>query len=379
MDMAKASDSPTGATTGTAGSSAGGAAGGAENAAAPAADHATSEGAETAAQACAGLGDALQRHWHRFGRETPLEGLRLMVSDRPTGVMRALYRTSLCAVVQGAKVSLLGDRAYRYAAGHYLVASMDLPVSAQVVEASPDRPYIAFSLSIDPATVADLLLQAADEASDDPTSGTNSDGTGGDGLVANGLGTDDPAADEPVEPMAVGTLGVDLIDPLTRLIALLDTPRDRPVLAPLIRREIAWRVLTGPQGRVLRQIGLTDGRMARIARTLAWIRDHYAEPVRIPELAAMAHMSVASFHRHFKAATTMSPIRFQKQVRLQEARRLLLTEEREIAAVGFAIGYESASQFSRDYSRLFGRPPGRDGAALRAEARRTGAVDLIDA
>lgn len=373
MDMAKASDSPTGAATGTAGSSAGGAAGGPENAAAPAAAPATSQGAETAARACAGLGDALQRHWHRFGRETPLEGLRLMVSDRPTGVMRALYRTSLCAVVQGAKVSLLGDRAYRYAAGHYLVASMDLPVSAQVVEASPDRPYIAFSLSIDPATVADLLLQAADEASGD-LGGSMDDGTG-----ANGLGADDPAADEPVEPMAVGTLGADLIDPLTRLIALLDTPRDRPVLAPLIRREIAWRVLTGPQGRVLRQIGLTDGRMARIARTLAWIRDHYAEPVRIPELAAMAHMSVASFHRHFKAATTMSPIRFQKQVRLQEARRLLLTEEREIAAVGFAIGYESASQFSRDYSRLFGRPPGRDGAALRAEARRTGAVDLIDA
>lgn len=284
------------------------------------------------------LAEAVMRHCGGFGRVTLADGLVAMTTDRPTGIIRSVYRTSLCAVLQGAKVSLLGASSYRYAAGQYLIASMDLPVTAQVVEASAEKPYAAFSLAIDPATIADLLIELA------------------------------AFPDEREAPaMVVGDLDEDLLDPLMRLFALLDQPRDWPVLAPLVRREITWRLLSGPHGQVLRQIGMVDSRMARLARTIRWMREHYAETLRIADLAAMAHMSVASFHRHFKAVTTLSPIQFQKQVRLQEARRMLLAEGREIAAVGFAIGYESPSQFSRDYRRLFGSPPGRDGAAIREE------------
>ena len=280
----------------------------------------------------------LLQQWERFGREPPLEGLALRVTDRPSDLIHSVYRASFCGVLQGAKVSLMGDRTFRYNTGKCLIASIDLPVTAQIVEASPERPYIAFSLSIDPAMITDMLLD----------------------------GPEPSATEAPLTTVAVGEMGPDLLDPLTRLLALLDTPRDLPVLAPLIRREMVWRLLNGPHGAMLRQIGLSDSRMARIARVVSWIRDHYAEPLRVPDLAALAGMSPASFHRHFRAATAMTPIQYQKQIRLQAARRMLLAEGMEIAAIGYAIGYESPSQFSRDYRRLFGDPPGRDAAAIRA-------------
>lgn len=281
--------------------------------------------------------EALLRQWQRFGREPPLDGLTLMVAQEPSGFIHSIYRASFCGVLQGAKVSLLGERTFRYDTGKCLIASMDLPVTAQIVEASPARPYMAFSLAIDPATIADLLLD-----------------------------TPDGAAPASLATIAIGRMTPDLLDPLARLFALLDSPRDLAVLAPLIRREMVWRLLNGPHGAMLRQIGLADSRMARIARAVAWIREHYAEPLKVGDLAALAGMSPASFHRHFRAATALSPIRFQKQIRLQEARRMLLSEGMEVAAIGFSIGYESPSQFSRDYRRLFGTPPGRDGALIRA-------------
>jgi AraC-like DNA-binding protein len=289
-------------------------------------------------EACIRVQGLLQQQWERFGREPPLDGLSLMVSDRPSGLIHSVYRASFCGVLQGAKVSLLGDRAFRYDKGKCLIASMDLPITAQIVEASAERPYIAFSLSIDPAMIADLLMDDAESA----------------------------AAVPPMTTIAVGDMGDELVDALARLLALLAAPRDLAVLAPLIRREMAWRMLNGPHGAMLRQIGLADSRMARIARTVAWIRDHYAETLRVADLAALAGMSLASFHRHFRAATAMTPIQFQKLIRLQAARRMLLADGVEVAAIGFSIGYESASQFSRDYRRLFGEPPGRDGAVLRA-------------
>ncbi|MCS0502187.1 AraC family transcriptional regulator [Ancylobacter mangrovi] len=281
--------------------------------------------------------ELLLKQWRCFGRETPLDGLTFTVAEAPSGLIHSVYRTSFCGVLQGAKLSLLGDRAFRYDTGKCLVASMDLPITAQIVEASAERPYMAFSLAIDPAMIAELLL-------DEPE--------------LPGAAT--------LTTIAVGQMEAELVDPLARLFALLDRPRDLAVLAPLIRREIVWRLLNGPHGAMLRQVGLADSRMARIARAVAWIRDHYAEPLTVPDLAARAGMSVASFHRHFRAATTMSPIRFQKQIRLQEARRMLLSEGMEVAAIGFSIGYESPSQFSRDYRRQFGEPPGRDGAMIRA-------------
>lgn len=281
--------------------------------------------------------ELLLRQWRRFGRTPPLDGLTLMMTEQPSGLMHSVYRTSFCGVLQGAKVSLLGDRSFRYDTGKCLIASMDLPVTAQIVEASAAAPYLAFSLAIDPAMIAELLLEE---------------------------GPAPAAAAAPT--IAVGRLEPDLLDPLCRLLALLDRPRDLPVLAPLTRREIVWRLLGGPQGPMLRQLGLADSRMARIARAVTFIREHFAEPLSVSALAAHAGMSRASFHRHFQAATTLSPIQFQKQIRLQEARRMLLAEGGEVAAIGFSIGYESPSQFNRDYRRLFGLPPGRDGAAIRA-------------
>lgn len=272
------------------------------------------------------------------GRETPVPGLYIAASREPHGPIHGVYRPSLCVVLQGAKVSHMGGRSYRYGAGKCLITSMEVPVRAEIVGARPDAPYVAVVMDIDPGTVAELILEQAQI----------------------------PAPDMPV-PAALNVcpLQEDLVDPVERLMALADRPRDIPVLAPMIRREILWLLLNGPHGATLRQIGLADSRTARIGRTIAWVRDHFSDPISVPDLAAQAGMSAATFHRHFKAATDMTPVQFQKSLRLQEARRLLLSEGSDVAQVGFAIGYESPSQFSREYRRMFGAPPGRDGAQIR--------------
>lgn len=282
------------------------------------------------------LADLLDRQARHFGRETPIEGLRLTRTVAPSEI-RSVYRPSFCAVVQGGKISMLGERAFRYGAGQGLLASVDVPVTARIVEASPERPYLAFSIEIDPAMVAGMLPALAGE----------------------------PAAEPAFTALHTDRLDEALMDPLGRLLGLLDNPRDIPVVAPLVKREIVWRLLNGSLGPMLRHMGLRDSQAARIGRATAWIRDHFREPLRVPDLAEMAGMSLASFHRHFKAVTTLSPVQFQKLVRLQEARRMLL-ENHEVSAVGYAIGYESASHFNRDYRRQFGAPPGRDMAAIRA-------------
>lgn len=282
------------------------------------------------------LADLLDRHARRYGRETPVDGLNLTRAETPMEI-RSVYRPSFCAVLQGGKVSMLGERAFRYGAGQGLLASVDVPVTARIVEASPERPYLAFGVEIDPAMVAEMLPALAEDAVAEP--------------AFTALHTD--------------RLDAAIMDPLGRLLSLLDQPRDIPVMAPLIKREITWRLLNGSLGPMLRHMGLRDSQAARIGRATAWIRDHFREPLRVPDLAEMAGMSLASFHRHFKAVTTLSPVQFQKLVRLQEARRMLL-ENHEVSAVGYAIGYESASHFNRDYRRQFGAPPGRDVAAIRA-------------
>jgi AraC-like DNA-binding protein len=279
----------------------------------------------------------VDRNYLRFGRETPLDGLLLNRAETPSGLIRSVYRPSFCVVVQGAKVSVLGDQSFCYRAGQGLLASIDVPVTARISEASPNRPYLAFSLAIDPAMVAELLAEQSE-------------------ALANGA---------PLSALTTTELDSDLCDPLMRLFALLDAPRDLAVLAPLIRREIVWRLLRGGLGATLRQIGLAESHAARIGRATAFIRNRFAEPLRVADLAALAHMSVPSFHRRFKAVTTLTPLQFQKQIRLQEARRLLLVEG-DVASVGYATGYQSPSQFTRDYRRLFGVSPGRDGAAMRA-------------
>lgn len=282
------------------------------------------------------LKDLIARQWRAHGRETPIDGLLLTSVTAPTGPIHAVYRPSLCVVVQGAKTSMLGDRAYRYDEGKCLIASMEVPIRAEITRATPDRPYLAFSLALDPGTISDLLLELG--------------------------GADETPARA---ALAVHAFELELVDPLCRLLALCDRPRDTAILAPMIRREITWLLLNGSMGPALRQIGLAGSHMARIGRAIACIREGFADQLNVRQLADVAGMSPATFHRHFKAVTAMTPVQYQKQLRLQEARRLLLSDGTDVARVGYAIGYESPSQFSREYRRLFGSPPGRDGQEIR--------------
>jgi AraC-like DNA-binding protein len=240
-------------------------------------------------------------------------------------------------MVQGAKQVALGEQVYRYAAGQYLIYLIDLPLSSNVIQASEEEPLLGLGLVLRPEAIASLLLESR--------------------VIPQ------KKAEQPT--IAVSNLADDLLDPIVRLIKLLDKPGDIPVLAASIEREILWRLINGEQGAMVRQLGLADSRTVQIARAIKWIRSHYTEALRIENLAAIAGMSVTSFYRHFLATTSLSPIQFQKQVRLQMARSLLASSLRGVADIGLAVGYDSPSQFSREYRRLFGRPPREDGVILR--------------
>ncbi len=269
--------------------------------------------------------------------------LTLSRSEVTTDPVGAIYYPLFCVVVRGRKRVFLGNETIYYDPGTYLVASVDLPVSGQVVEA----PYLGITLALDPGALAALLLEMP------PFRGGRS----------------------PSKAMAVSTLEDELLDPLVRLLRLLDRPHDIPVLAPLIERELLYRLLLGPRGEMLRQLALPASPLSQIRRAINAIRHRYDQPLRIEELARLAGMSTPSFHRHFRAVTAMSPLQFQKRLRLQEARRRLLSEGTDAARVAFDVGYESASQFSREYRRLFGAPPSRDTRRVRgALAPRRGSL-----
>jgi AraC-like DNA-binding protein len=254
----------------------------------------------------------------------------------------SLTEPLLVVMARGGKRLLLGDQVFEYGAGQLLVVTATLPVTGHFIDASPQAPSLALGLVLDPAAIAPLLLEAPTGRWSGTTAGA-------------------PA-------IATGEAGPELLDALARLLRLLDHPTDAPVLTPLIEREILWRLLTGPHGAIVRQIGLADSGTSHVSRAIRWIRDNYAEPMRIEDLARMAGMSAAAFHRHFRAVTTMSPLQFQKRIRLQEARALLLARPEDVAGVGHLVGYDSPSQFSREYRRLFGAPPGQDATRLRAAA-----------
>lgn len=283
------------------------------------------------------LAGLIGRHAGRDGvHATAIGGLTLSRLSAPTAPDGVLYQPSFCVIAQGRKRVILGEEAYLYDPAHFLLASVDLPVVCDILEATPEVPFLGLRLDLDLACVGEMLTAAA--PADAPT--------------ARGLDV------SPLDPT--------LLDAVARLVALLDAPRDVPVVAPLILREIAYRLLTGPQGGRLRQMATEGGRTRRVARAIDRLRADFARPLRVDDLAREAHMSASTFHEHFKAVTAMSPLQYQKRLRLQEARRLMLAESLDAASAAYRVGYESASQFSREYRRAFGDPPRRDLARLRA-------------
>jgi AraC-like DNA-binding protein len=286
---------------------------------------------------------ALIRRHARPDGTTAIDGVLASTADTAGRPSPSTSGTVLALIAQGAKRIALGERVHDYHAGQYLVASIDLPITGHYTEASPAAPALGFGLTLRPSAIAALLLDATA------------------GARAGSRGVPPPG-------IAVSDASPALIDAAVRMLHLLDNPRDRPVLAPMIEREILWRLITGEQGATVRQIGLADSSLTSISRAVHWIRDHHAETFRVDDLARLSGMSVSAFHRAFQSVTAMSPIQFQKRIRLNQARLLLVARPDDVAGAGHAVGYDSPSQFSREYRRLFGTPPGQDAVRLREPA-----------
>nr|WP_246406521.1 AraC family transcriptional regulator [Modestobacter versicolor] len=281
----------------------------------------------------------LVTRYARDGATAALDGVLVSAVTEPGPPTVSSTCTVMALIAQGAKTLVLGDRVHEYRAGQYLVASLDLPVTGQFTAASPAAPALGVGLALRPEVIAELLLHPA----------------------AGRL----PRTAAAPPAVAVSDASRELLDAVVRMLRLLDRPRDLPVLAPMIEREVLWLLMSGEQGATVRQLGLADSSLSRVGTAVRWIRDHHAEPIRVEDLASMTHLSPSAFHRSFQAVTAMSPIQFQKQIRLQEARMLLMARPGDVAGAGHAVGYESASQFSREYRRQFGTSPGRDAARLR--------------
>jgi AraC-like DNA-binding protein len=260
-------------------------------------------------------------------------GLLFYRFSAPAGPAYAISTPRFCVVAQGSKEVVLGTERYRYDSARYLLVSAGLPLVGHVIEASKERPYLALGLTLDPAVVTAVLIESGR-----PPSVSNGD----------------------VRAVAVSRLDASLLDAVVRLVRLLDAPSDYAVLAPLVVREIVYRLLVGDQGDRLRQIAVVDGRVHRIAKAIEILGKDRDKPLRVADIARQLGVSVSGLHAQFKAVTGMSPLQFQKQLRLQEARRLLLAGETDVARAGYRVGYEDPSHFSREYKRLFGKPPTRD-------------------
>ncbi len=273
--------------------------------------------------------------------ETAIPGLILARRAEPSEPISILYEPRVCVIAQGAKRVRLGDDAYVYDAHHFLLTSVDLPTFVQVIKASPEKPYLGLVLNIDQREISQLMVDS---------------------------NLPPPRPQRSSRGMATGEVTVPLITAFQRLIDLLDGPKDIPILAPVIEREIFYRLLVGDQGARLRQIASAGSQSQQIARAINWLKKNFTQPLRIDDLAAQVNMSTSTFHHHFRAVTAMSPLQYQKWLRLNEARRLLLAEDKDATTAAFQVGYESPSQFSREYSRLFGSPPLRDIIHLRQMA-----------
>jgi AraC-like DNA-binding protein len=251
----------------------------------------------------------------------------------------------MAVIAQGSKRLGIGDRVYDYGPGQYFVASVDLPITGHYTRASADEPALGFGLVLEPSAIASVVLDTAAGSGEPPLQPR-------------------PASAPPA--LGVAAASPELLDAVVRMVRLLESPADRAILAPMIEREILWRLITGPLSQTVHQAGLADSSLTYVSRAVRWITENYDTPFRVEELARSCGMSVSAFHRAFRAVTALSPIQFQKQIRLQKSRLLLIGGTDDVATVGFRVGYENVSQFSREYRRQFGLPPGRDAARLRA-------------
>lgn len=269
----------------------------------------------------------------RNSLDTPIAGLSFHRWETPTEPTSYMLPPSICLIGQGRKRLFLGEETYAYDAHRFLITSVDLPVVAQIIEASSDKPYLGLTMELDLRLIAQLIL-----------------------------GLDMPSVRPSRERLgiAVSDVSAPLLDAFDRLIRLLESPQDISAVAPLIKQEIFYRLLTGEQGPRLRMITTAGNHGYQISRAIDWLKDNFSKPVKIEELAGRAGLSLSAFHNHFRAMTSMSPLQYQKRMRLNEARRLMLTERIDASRAAFQVGYESPSQFSREYSRQFGAPPMRD-------------------
>ena len=262
-----------------------------------------------------------------------IPGLTFHRWTHPTEPVSYMHDPSICVILQGKKRVVLGEENYRYETDQYLVSSIDLPIIANIVEASDEKPYIGITYTLNQKEISNLLV-------------TNS--------ISPRVSKDTNKS------MAVGNMSIALYYSFLRLIHLLSEPEHIDVLAPLIHKEILFRLLTSEQGPRLREIGMAGSKENNIAKAIGWLKENFSEPLKIESLAAHVRMSTSSLHLHFREMTNMSPLQYQKWIRLHEARRLMLTEKFDATNAAFEVGYESPSQFSREYKRIFGNPPLRD-------------------
>lgn len=272
------------------------------------------------------------------GAAQPYPRLHLFRVSQARNPIHSVSEPSFCVIAQGSKEVLLGDSRYQYDPAHYLITTVDLPRISQILEASPERPYLSLRLALDPGLIGSMLVESGQPAS---------------------------ACQPDVRAIAVSPLDGELLDAVVRLVRVADNPAEAQVIMPLVTREILYRLLMGEQGDRLRHLAILGGYTPHITRAIERLRRDFDQPLRMENLAHDLGMSVSGFHHHFKAVTALSPLQFQKQLRLQEARRLMLGEELDAASAAFRVGYQDASHFSREYKSLFGAPPMRDVQQLR--------------
>ncbi len=288
------------------------------------------------------LGKGIARWTDKSDRvETAITGLTLYRRDEPSEPISIMYEPRICVVAQGAKRVLLGDETYVYDAQHFLITSVGLPTFAQIIKASKEKPCLGLILKLDQRVMSQLMVDS---------------------------NLPPPRPQQSSRGMAIGEVTLPMLSTFQRLIDLLAEPKDIPILAPIIQREIFYRLLVGDQGVRLRQMASTGSQSQQIARAIDWLKSNFTRPLRIEDLASQVNMSTSTFHHHFREVTAMSPLQYQKWLRLNEARRLMLAEKQDATTAAFQVGYESPSQFSREYGRLFGAPPLRDITSLRLMA-----------